>query len=112
MAEPLVTRFEALLSEERQCILAGDFGGLEPLGSRKAALFEELRQSADAGALRRIGTGLKRNQRLLSAAISGVREAERRVSLLTGAAAEFTTYDARGRQAPTGKARRALDGRA
>ncbi|MGZ9812575.1 hypothetical protein ACXN5S_19095 [Pseudoroseicyclus sp. H15] len=105
-------RFDTLLSEERQCILAGDFAALSDIGLRKAALFEELRHSADAAALRRIGTQLKRNQRLLAAAISGVREAERRVGLLHQAESDFSTYSENGTRNATGRRRPGLEKRA
>ncbi|NDV02543.1 flagellar protein FlgN [Pseudoroseicyclus tamaricis] len=104
--------FEELLAEERRCILAGDFAALEETGRRKAEMFEQLRERAAREELARLGPQLKRNQRLLAAAIAGIREAEARVSILHKADAGFTTYTATGTRASVGRARPGMERRA
>lgn len=111
-ALPLIDEIGALLSDERQAILSGSFEALPELGSRKTELFEALaRAPRDEPRLRDIAVSLGRNQRLLAAAISGVREAAHRVGALQAAEGGFSTYTESGARAPVGSARTGLEKR-
>ncbi|MBL4813632.1 MAG: flagellar protein FlgN [Rhodobacteraceae bacterium] len=117
MLNRLADQIESLLAAERQAILSGAFEELPLLAPRKTELFTQLQNigqiaRGDGQRVRRIGAGLARNQRLLAAAISGVREAARRLDLLQRSENGFLTYDRQGQKAKVGQKRPAVERRA
>lgn len=99
-AEPAATALARLLEEERSAILSGRFADLEPLGLRKRDLLSALADSDEpAPTLARLGARVAQNQRLLAAAIAGLRDGARRLSAIREAAAGFRSYDRDGARA-------------
>jgi hypothetical protein len=86
------------LTAERAAILRGDFPALDKLRVAKVALVDRLAQSSGMTAfdLGQVGAGVARNQRLLTAAMAGVRQAGARLSAVTDARDTLRTYDQRG----------------
>lgn len=98
---------EGLLDAERRAIRAGEFEGLARLADEKARLIDVI--SAHAGAapdqrelLARIQSRTTENQRLLAAAMSGVKAAQRRLDAIRRAARPLNTYDSAGRATTIG----------
>ena len=90
---------DGLLDSERHAIRAGAFQGLDRLAVEKERLLEAI--SRAAGGVTRVElAALKakaaRNQRLLAAAIKGVRAAQRRLQMIQRASRSMTTYDSLG----------------
>ena len=76
MADSVLTRLETLLAEERTALLDADYGQLASLAPEKARLVTQLSEaSEDPQMLARAGAGLRRNQAILAAALSGLRDA-------------------------------------
>ena len=97
MADILDQTLLELLSEERHVILTGQFGQLSGLAGRKEALFQDLAAAAvTAPRLRRIGAQVSRNQRLLAAALNGLREVGDRLGLVREVRDTLSTYDSSG----------------
>lgn len=99
MAERSDAALLDLLAAERTAILAGEFRALPDMALRKEVLFAAL----DAGAinipvLRRIGAQVSRNQRLLAAALRGLREVSDRLGLVRDLRQGFSTYDSQGQK--------------
>lgn len=90
-----------LLDAERAAILEGAFDRLARLAARKEALLvqcqSELRSSRVQ--LRRIARYVDRNQRLLGAALDGVRDATMRLKALRNVRETLVTYDSQGQMA-------------
>ncbi len=86
------------LTAERAAILRGDFPGLDRLRVEKVPLFDRLAQTNGMAAfdLQQIGSGVARNQRLLAAAMAGVRHAGARLSAVTEVRDTLRTYDRSG----------------
>ncbi len=82
---------ERALAEERSLILAGRSGSLGTPLPRA--------QARDAGAARRLLALARRNQRLLMAALEGLRDAAGRRAAATEARGRLGTYDATGARA-------------
>jgi len=102
-----------LLTEERLAILSGSFGALPELGARKTVLFEALeRARGPERELRAIAQSLGRNQRLLAAAIAGVREAATRIGAIGAVRNGFSTYTESGGRAQLGRPGPGLEKRA
>jgi hypothetical protein len=88
-----------LLVAEREAILTGDFGALPPLALRKESLFGRLEAGqVNVPGLRRIGAQVSRNQRLLAAALRGLREVSDRLGLVRDLRQGFSTYDSQGQK--------------
>lgn len=88
-----------VLAAERRALRSGNLAALEELvADREAALAMLSRRAAtmDPADLRRIADAAEANRVLLDAAMSGVRQAMRRVAELRTLAAGSGTYDARG----------------
>lgn len=88
---------EGLLDAERHAIRNGEFEGLSQLSEKKEKLLDRLEQSdlsaKDLGHLR---SKAEANQRLLAAAIKGVRAARRRLEMIRQAAHGLNTYNSQG----------------
>ncbi len=87
---------EQVFDVERHAIRAGDFSGLDVLAVRKEALISDLR-GAPPDALGRLRARAQENQRLLAAALKGVRAAQRRLDTIIRASRSLSSYDALGR---------------
>lgn len=99
-----------LLAEERQSILSGAFDKLPGLAGRKEALFAELAQTAvTVPKLRRIGAQVSRNQRLLAAALRGLREVSDRLGIVREVRDSFSTYDSTGQKSTVAPLRPAFE---
>lgn len=90
----------ALLEDERRAILDGRFDRLDLIGEGKAQWLAAL-ADADPGAvlLARVGRIAARNQRLLAAAMAGLRDGALRLSRIREGAAGFRAYGRDGSQA-------------
>ncbi len=86
------------LAAERAAILQGEFSALAVLQEKKVPLFDRLAQSSGLAApdLDQIGAGVSCNQRLLTAAMEGVRQAGARINAMSDARDTFRTYDQHG----------------
>jgi len=98
---------ENLLDAERHAIREGNFEGLDRMAEDKSRLIDLVathQQAAPAQRelLARVQARTAENQRLLAAAISGVRAAQRRLDMIRRAARTLNTYDAMGRSATIG----------
>lgn len=102
------------LTTERAAILRGDFPALDRLRVAKVPLFDRLAQSDGMGAfdLQQIGAGVARNQRLLSAAMDGVRQAGARLTAVTDARDTLRTYDRLGQTHDVAQSRPAFERKA
>ena len=88
-----------LLAEERQAILTGQYDQLPGLAGRKQALFGDLATAAvSVPRLRQIGAQVSRNQRLLAAALRGLREVGDRLGLVREVRDNLSTYDSAGQK--------------
>lgn len=105
--EPL----DALLEEERRLILGADWTGIEALAPRKARAIEDA-AAEGPGRIAPFAGRIARNQRLLGAALDGLREALRRRAALDAARAGLVTYDARGTRAEVAPPRSRLERKA
>ncbi len=95
-----LTALDGMLDAERHAIRNGEFGGLESLALAKGRLLEQVTASvgrADGDALARLRDKADANQRLLAAAIKGVRAAQRRLDMIRRASSSLNTYDSLGR---------------
>lgn len=88
-----------LLAAEREAILTGMFEALPALAGRKESLFAALEQRPGTPpGLRRIGAQVSRNQRLLAAALRGLREVSDRLGVVRDLRQGFSTYDSHGQK--------------
>ena len=107
------TALLALLEVERTAILTGDFDTIGTLAPTKRAALENLAiKRAPRRALDEIATGLMQNQRLMRAAIDGVRDARVRLSALVAARTSLQTYDSNGRGSCIAQAKSAIEKKA
>ncbi|MEX1661485.1 flagellar protein FlgN [Thioclava sp. 15-R06ZXC-3] len=97
--EDKTTALIDLLRLERDAIRAGDFSALIEIADRKEALIADLAGSSPArlDELRVIAAD---NQRLLAAALEGVRAAQRRLNAILSASKGFNAYDKSGQVKP------------
>jgi hypothetical protein len=101
MSERAANAMLALLEEEREVILAGVYDRLPDLGHRKERLFRALLPDrTPQPLLERLGRRTSRNQALLTAALSGLREAGQRRSQSARHPGGFLTYGSDGQRAP------------
>lgn len=98
-----IESLERLLDVERFAIRAGAFDGLVEIASRKEVLIDTL-GGVDAETLARLRKKAEGNQRLLSAALKGVRAAQRRLDMIRRASRSLNSYDALGRARTIGSA--------
>lgn len=100
MSRASSARLSDLLEVERQALLGGDFAALADIAARKEPLMQAL--AADrpgAEMLDRIGAKLRRNHRLLEAAMGGLRAATDRMKAIEDVQAALSTYDQSGQKA-------------
>jgi len=90
-----VEQLERVFDLERHAIRNGRFAGLAELAQRKEELVNLL-TGAPAEALERLRARAESNQRLLGAALKGVRAAQRRLEMITRASRSLNSYDALG----------------
>lgn len=121
MSSPDLTRallaLEGLLDAERHAIREGMFDGLGQLADEKARLIDLVAghgaaAPAQRALLERIQARTAENQRLLAAAISGVKAAQRRLDMIRRAARTLNTYDAMGRATTIGSTSGTVERRA
>lgn len=99
MADILDQTLFDLLTEERQAILTGAFDRLPALAGRKEALFDDLAAAqVTVPRLRLIGAQVSRNQRLLAAALHGLREVSDRLGIVRDVRNSLSTYDSTGQK--------------
>ena len=108
---------ENLLEAERHAIREGNFDGLDRMADEKARLIDfvaahQVASPAQRELLERLQTRTQGNQRLLAAAIAGVRAAQRRLDMIRRAARTLNTYDAMGRAATIGSTQGTVERRA
>lgn len=99
--EPIdFTQLDALLEQERTCLLAGDLEGLGKLLPAKERLIAELleRHALDGDTLLPIKDKIQRNQLLLDGALDGIRAVATRLAALRQVRTVLDTYDAQGRK--------------
>ena len=99
MRDPGLKEVERLLAAEREAIMSGAYDRLADLAPRKTDLIEGLAGRAlPETALRRVARAVKRNQDLLAAALTGLREAAGRL-LGDDKPATFQAYGSDGQRA-------------
>ena len=94
--EDKITRLIDLLRLEKDVIRNAEFSALPELVSRKEALMEELK-GTPARLLLGVQAMAVENQRLLDAAIKGVRSVQARLAEIRGASKSYTSYDQHGK---------------
>lgn len=92
-----VDRLNALLEEERKCLLAGDLIGAHDLIAEKEALITAPLSREDLAAIRE---RLQRNGRLLQAAAEGIRRAQERIAELRAGTTASHVYGRDGARQP------------
>ncbi|WP_143081683.1 hypothetical protein [Thioclava dalianensis] len=103
-----------LLRVERDAIRAGEFNALTELAAQKESLIEQVAalEPLDPQALEALRAIAAENQRLLEAALKGVRSAQRRLRAVINAANGFNAYDRSGQVKPIRKDDGSLEFRA
>ena len=97
MPDPLCQLILKLLADERTAIRDAEFAKLEGLLARKEQLFASLPDcSPTPSELKAIKVRLETNQSLLSAAITGVAEAQIRIAALRSVREGLSVYDQSG----------------
>ncbi|WP_373634929.1 hypothetical protein [Yoonia sp. SS1-5] len=97
MSEGAVTRMLALLKQERDALKKGDFAMLDRSIEEKQRLFDVLRRSSSPEKyLREVHNALVENQALISAAMSGVKSAQKRLKMLDEMRHGMTVYNRAG----------------
>lgn len=91
-----IEALERLLDVERHAIRAGAFVELADIVSQKEALVGKL-GGVSAEGLAHLRGKAEQNQRLLVAALKGVRAAQRRLDMIQRASRSLNSYDALGR---------------
>ena len=96
---PAATDLAAVLAEERACLSAGRIAELAALLPRKKAALDALvaRGAGTRAALEPLLAEARANERLLAAALTGVRAALGRVRSIQSAASGLTSYTSEGR---------------
>lgn len=91
-------RLEALISEEREALINGDFEKIAELMEEKEEMTQDLSDlRLPAGELAPIKNGLRRNQELFDEALKGIRRVSARLVELQTVRKSINTYDALGR---------------
>jgi len=86
-----------VLGDERDCLRAGAFGQLSGLADRKLALIERVTAcGSQLRGLRALRTMAVENQRLIEAALQGVRAAQNRLKSVRDAETGMTAYTSEG----------------
>lgn len=110
-------KLEGLLEVERHMIREGNFDKLDILAREKEAALASLEvQGEDSAVLReqlaRVSEIAARNQRLIGAALKGVRAAERRLEMIQRASKSLNSYDRLGRARTIGDGSNSVEHRA
>lgn len=100
-----------VLQDERNAIRTGNFDELPDLIARKEVLLDAV-YTTDVHDLDTLRQGLQHNQKLIEAAISGLRTAGQRVDQIVAVARKCTTYDRNGQAQHMVNANAALERRA
>ena len=98
--ERTVARLNALLDTERQALLDGRIDQLPEIARRKQALIADLAppDSARMALVQDMQEKARRNERLLNAALEGIRAVADRIGALRQARSCLETYDRTGRK--------------
>jgi hypothetical protein len=112
-----LTRMEDLLASERRALRFGEFGQLAYLAEAKTQLSYRIDGLAAGPTsilpkLERLRARAAENQRLLAAAMKGVRSAQHRLDMIRRAGQSLNTYDKLGRKRPLGAAPGTVERRA
>lgn len=90
----------ALLVRECDLLRRGEYDDLAQIAEEKARLVRDITaRPPSSGEMLRLHAGLRRNARLIAAAVAGFRAATGRVAEMRQAAAGFSSYAADGRSA-------------
>ena len=95
-----ISAIDALLDDERQALLTGDFDALQKILDQKEDLIKVLstQHGSDFSGMQMLAPQIERNQELLSHALDGVRAVARRLAELRQVRESLDTYDATGRR--------------
>ena len=88
-----------LLRLERDAIRVGDFSTLIEMANQKEILLADL-AGTEPGRLAELQTMAAQNQRMLAAALRGVRAAQHRLQAILNASKGFNSYDEAGQVKP------------
>ena len=106
-----IARLTDLLRLEKDVIRNAEFAALPDLATRKEVLLAEL-AGTPARLLLGVQTMALENQRLLEAALRGVRSVQDRLAEIGKASKAYTSYDQSGKPHQIGPAKGALERRA
>lgn len=98
----MIRELEYVLSEEQNCLLTGDYGGLANLAERKTLLAERLEAdsaSLDADDCRRVADQAAHNEALLRSAQRGIQAAITQIGQFKSGEHQ-STYSAGGQRRP------------
>jgi flagellar biosynthesis/type III secretory pathway chaperone len=95
-------KLEGILEVERHMVREGNFDKLDMLAEEKEAAMHALSLHSDSAQifkeqLVRVASIAARNQRLIGAALKGIRAAERRLEMILRANKSLNSYDRLGR---------------
>ena len=100
MPETVSQKIMTLLSRERHAIMGGDFNQITADSAEKVDLFAALQEARPSrNILSEVNNAMARNQRLLAAAIAGVNDAKKRLSVLETVRGSLQVYDKNGQMA-------------
>jgi flagellar biosynthesis/type III secretory pathway chaperone len=112
----LLDDLDALLAQERRCLGTGDTVGLTALAADKARLVDRIAtlpaDAADAAMLARLRDAARRNDRLLAAALSGLRAARTKLEIVRRGGPALDTYDRGGQRHSLGSPARRVERKA
>lgn len=100
-ASDLLQKLDAILTEERACLLAGTLDEIGPLMETKAALIAALgtARPGDPKALGLLHSRMIRNQALFDQTLAGIRNAAERFTAMRQMRRSMDVYDSGGRRA-------------
>ena len=90
----MISKLTRLLEEERAALLSGQFSKLQELMERKEEAVEEIRElSVHSEFVNQIKLLAERNERLIDATLSGLRDASSKLSKINISRKTVSTYD-------------------
>ena len=93
-----MSNLDALLKEERQALICGDFEAIARLFDEKQALLEQMEHTMpERGILEPLREKLRRNHELFNQALTGLRNVANRLGDVSQVRRVLNTYDAQGR---------------
>ncbi len=98
MTQKVIHETLALLEAERAALVAGNYAALADMRGRKEACLAALDSMRGSTELARVALAAQRNERLLAAALAGLKTALDRVTTIRASLADHGTYDATGRK--------------